>query len=266
MSAPVLSLSQPTAWPIDISRVSKVYNNTLVLDDVSVSIEAGSVCALIGPSGSGKSTLLRCINGLVDFEGGRVKVGDIAVGEVGSAGGARPWTEREASQLRRHIGIVFQQFNLFPHRTVLDNVTEAQQLVLGRSRDEAVEKAMGHLRRVELADRAQAFPGELSGGQQQRVAIARALAMDPSVILFDEVTSALDPELALEVGKVVRDLSADGTTMVVVTHELDFARDVADMVVLLERGRVVEAGTAEQIFRSPRNPRTAAFVAHSTST
>lgn len=265
MSQAALATPSNLAWPIDISRISKVYNDTLVLDDVSVQIPAGSVCSLIGPSGSGKSTLLRCINGLVDFEGGRISVGDVAVGEVGPAGDARPWTEREASQLRRHIGIVFQQFNLFPHRTVLDNVTEAQQLVLGRSRDEAVEKALQHLRRVGLAERARAFPGELSGGQQQRVAIARALAMDPSVILFDEVTSALDPELALEVGKVVRDLAADGTTMVVVTHELDFARDVGDMVVFLEQGRVVEIGTSDQIFHSPRNARTAAFVGHSTS-
>ena len=257
-----LALTKPAerAWPIDVERVTKVYGGRKVLNDVSLHIPAGAVCSLIGSSGSGKSTLLRCINGLVDFEGGRISVGDTLVGEVEEPGGARPWTEREASQFRRHVGIVFQQFNLFPHRTVLDNVTEAQQRVLGRDRPTAVDIAHRHLARVGLADRVSAYPGELSGGQQQRVAIARALAMDPSVILFDEVTSALDPELAAEVRRVMRDLATDGTTMVVVTHEMDFARTVGDTVVFLEAGRIIEVGTPAQIFDSPQNPRTAAFV------
>jgi polar amino acid transport system ATP-binding protein len=218
---------------------------------VNLHVDRGGVVCVIGPSGSGKSTLLRCINLLEPPDEGRIFLEGQEI-----TGSGRAATDF----VRRRVGIVFQQFNLFPHRKAIDNVTIAQEKVLGRSAAEARAKSLALLERVGLADKVEEYPDRLSGGQQQRVAIARALAMDPHVMLFDEVTSALDPELVKEVLDVMRELASEGMTMVVVTHELGFARDVADRVAFMDDGVIFEEGPPQQVLEAPREERSKRFV------
>jgi len=246
---------------VDVDRVSKSFGGVRVLDGVSLQVPAGQVCAIIGPSGSGKSTLLRCINHLERPDGGMIHIGGDLIGYHMRAGRMHEMSEREVARQRARIGMVFQSFNLFPHLTVLDNLLEAPRQILGRSRREAEERARALLAQVGLAGRAGEWPQNLSGGQQQRVAIARALAMDPEVMLFDEPTSALDPELVGEVLQVMKGLARTGMTMIVVTHEIGFAREVADQLVFMEEGRIVEAGDAREVIAAPREARTAEFLA-----
>ena len=236
---------------VEIRDVRKAYGGVVpVLNGVTLDIEEHQVVCLIGPSGCGKSTLLRCINGLETIDGGEIRLhGDRVSG---------PGVDLDA--LRRDVGIVFQSFNLFPHMSVLDNVTAAPIKVLGQGRAEAKERAMELLARIQLDHKALEYPDRLSGGQQQRVAIVRALAMDPIVLLLDEITSALDPELVSEVLNIVRDLSREGMTMVLATHEMGFAREVASKVCFLYGGVVYEEGPPEQIFSEPKNERTRAFL------
>lgn len=242
---------------IRISDLHKRYGATHVLSGITMHVARGEVAVLLGPSGGGKSTLLRAINGLETFDVGRIEVDGVALGpEPG------PARDESLRKIRRRVGMVFQQFNLFPHRTVLGNVIEAPIHVLGKSRDEAVTLARTLLERVGLADKLDAMPGHLSGGQQQRVAIARALAMEPEAILFDEPTSALDPRMTAEVISVVTDLARSGQTMLVVTHAMGFARNVATTVHILHAGRVAESGPPEQIFENPREEVTKQFFSH----
>ena len=230
--------------------ITKKFGTTTVLDGVDLDVHEGEVVTLIGPSGAGKSTLLRCVNGLERISSGTIEVD----------GQLLDYTQKGLNRLRARIGMVFQSFNLFPHRTVMDNITMAQREVLGRGKAEARERGMQLLERVGLDHKADAFPGNLSGGQQQRVAIARALAMDPAVMLFDEPTSALDPELVGEVLEVMRALADDGMTMMVVTHEMRFARRAADRVVLLADGGIAEEGPPEQVLDHPSSERGRAFL------
>jgi polar amino acid transport system ATP-binding protein len=245
---------------IRVERVSKAFGASQVLDNISLHVPAGQVCAIIGPSGSGKSTLLRCINQLERLDGGMIHIGGELIGYRLRAGRLHEMSERQIARQRARIGMVFQGFNLFPHLTVLDNLTEAPRQILRRPRRQAEEQARTLLAQVGLASRASDWPQTLSGGQQQRVAIARALAMEPEVMLFDEPTSALDPELVGEVLQVMKTLAHNGMTMVVVTHEIGFAREVADQLVFMEAGRIVEAGDARQVIGTPREARTAAFL------
>lgn len=226
---------------VQMRDIFKKFGSTVVLDGIDLDVHEGEVVCLIGPSGAGKSTLLRCINGLERISGGTILLG----------GEQLTYDEKVLNGFRSRIGMVFQSFNLFPHMTVLENVCVAQRDVLGRSKQESREKAMTLLDRVGLEHKAAAYPDHLSGGQQQRVAIARALAMDPKVMLFDEPTSALDPELVGEVLKVMRDLADEGMTMVVVTHEMRFARQAADRVVLLADGGIAEEGPPSQVLDDP---------------
>jgi polar amino acid transport system ATP-binding protein len=235
---------------VTMRGIVKRFGSTTVLDGVDLDVHEGEVVTLIGPSGAGKSTLLRCVNGLE-----RVSEGTIEV-----AGEQLSYTEKGMNRLRARIGMVFQSFNLFPHMTVMDNLTVAQREVLGRSAEEATTRGTELLERVGLAHKAGAYPDNLSGGQQQRVAIARAVAMDPAVMLFDEPTSALDPELVGEVLDVMRQLADDGMTMMVVTHEMRFARRAADRVVLLADGGIAEQGPPEQVLDAPRSERGKAFL------
>lgn len=238
---------------LSVRQLVKRYGTTTVLDGVDLDVAAGSALVIIGPSGSGKSTLLRCI----------ARLEPIAAGTIMLDGKYVASSERygQAKLVAAHdIGMVFQSFNLFPHLTVLDNLTLAPRRVLGLDRDEAETRAREMLHTVGLAEKAEAYPAKLSGGQQQRAAIARALMMRPRLMLFDEVTSALDPELVGEVLKVMRTLSREGMTMLVVTHEMGFARDVADDVVFMDHGRIVERGPPEQLFAAPQEPRTRAFL------
>jgi polar amino acid transport system ATP-binding protein len=256
-----------TEAPIIVSNVYKSFGNTTVLRGVDLQVARGEVVCLLGPSGSGKSTLLQCINGLEPFDSGEILVCSEHIGWGPERGGMRQRvSERTMTRLRRRIGMVFQQFNLFPHMTVLGNLTLAPMRVLGRDRDTAIAKARLLLAKVGLSHKEDAYPAQLSGGQQQRVAIARALAMDPEAMLFDEVTSALDPELVTEVLTAMRTLAEEGMTMVVVTHEIGFARDVADRVVFLDDGLVVEQGPARQVLTAPSHPRTREFLTRSLST
>ena len=235
---------------IEIVDIHKRYGEHTVLDGLHLDVDEHEVVCLIGPSGCGKSTLLRCINGLEQIDEGEIRIhGDRMTG---------PGVNIDA--LRRDIGIVFQSFNLFPHMTVLRNVTLAPIHVLGMDRDEAEAKALALLKRIGLEHKANAFPDRLSGGQQQRVAIVRALAMGPMLMLLDEITSALDPELVSEVLRMVRDLAAEGMTMLLATHEMAFAREVASKVCFLYEGRVHEEGPPQQIFDEPQNDRTRAFL------
>jgi len=245
----------PGADPaVVLQNLIKSYGRARVLDDVSLDIPQGSVTALIGPSGAGKSTLLRCINLLETPDSGRITVGRNAI-DTGL--GVK---KKDLARLRESVGMVFQSFNLFPHLTVLRNVTLPQMRVLGRSRADADARSMELLRRVGLDAKAGTHPTRLSGGQQQRVAIARALALDPKLMLFDEPTSALDPELGLEVLAVMRELAADGMTMIVVTHEMHFAEDVSDQVIVMADGRIVEQGSPISVMRSPEHERTKRFL------
>ncbi|AZD47646.1 amino acid ABC transporter ATP-binding protein [Pseudomonas chlororaphis] len=235
---------------IEIKGVHKSFGNVAVLEGIDLSVQSGEVVCLIGPSGSGKSTLLRCINGLESYEQGDILVSGERVERHG----------KTIHQLRTQVAMVFQRFNLFPHRTALQNVTEGPIYVKKQNPQQARERAEALLEKVGLAHRMHAYPDELSGGQQQRVAIARALAMDPQAILFDEPTSALDPELVGEVLAVMRKLADEGMTMIVVTHEMGFAQDVADKVCFLHSGKIVEAGPAKQVLSAPRHPRTQDFL------
>lgn len=240
--------------------VRKNFGKVSVLRGIDLTVERGRVCCLLGPSGSGKSTFLRCINHLEKIDGGRLCVDGAPVGYRQQGDRLYELKEREIARARRDIGMVFQRFNLFPHMTALENVMEAPVKVAGVTRAEARTDALRLLDRVGLADRAGRYPAQLSGGQQQRVAIARALAMKPELMLFDEPTSALDPELVGEVLDVMRQLAAEGMTMVVVTHEIGFAREVADTAVFMDGGVVVEAGDPRQVLGDPRQERTRTFL------
>jgi len=243
-----------------VKDLHKSFGSNEVLRGVSLSCDKAEVVCVIGPSGSGKSTLLHCINHLEAPDSGTVYVDGQLIGYEPHRGHLMSLKDRDTARQRRDIGMVFQRFNLFPHLTALDNVTLAPRLARGMSKSEAVEIGITVLERVGLANRRDSFARELSGGQQQRVAIARALAMEPKLILFDEPTSALDPELVGEVLKVMRDLAQQGMTMVVVTHELQFAREVANTVVFMDDGVVVEAGKPEEVLLSPKTERARLFI------
>jgi polar amino acid transport system ATP-binding protein len=236
---------------IEIRDLHKSFGDLEVLRGIDFRVEQGEVVCVIGPSGSGKSTLLRCINLLEEPTSGQVFVGGVEITDP----------EVDIDAARRRIGMVFQQFNLFPHLTALENVAIAQRRVLGRDKQDAERVARENLERVGLTDKADAFPAQLSGGQQQRVAIARALAMGPELMLFDEPTSALDPELVGDVLAVMRHLAGDGMTMIVVTHEMSFAREVADRVAFIDEGLFVEEGPPEQVIGVPKHERTRTFLA-----
>jgi polar amino acid transport system ATP-binding protein len=240
--------------------VCKSFGHLEVLKGVDLDVRRGEVTTLLGPSGSGKSTFLRLINHLETISAGRLCVDGELVGYTERRGRLHELAESEVARMRSEIGMVFQRFNLFPHMTVLQNVMEAPVGVKRESRDVARERAMTLLHRVGLSDKTHAYPGSLSGGQQQRVAIARALAMEPKLMLFDEPTSALDPELVGEVLEVMKDLARSGMTMIVVTHEVGFAREVADTVVFLDGGVVVESGPPSEVLTNPRHQRTQAFL------
>lgn len=242
-------------------HVQKSYGSNQVLKDVSLTVREGEVACLIGPSGSGKTTLIRCANGLEQIDAGEIWLDGSRIDEVSHNGRVRPANESELRRRRQHIGMVFQQFNLFPNLSVLENVAFAPQYVLKESRESAVERAMELLRQVQMDRWHASRPGQLSGGMQQRVAIARALAMGPKVMLFDEVTSALDPELVGEVLEIMAKLAAEGMTMVVVTHEMSFAREVGDHIVFMDGGEIVEEGSPEVIFGNPQHARTKSFLA-----
>lgn len=240
--------------------LNKYYDQFHALKDVSIEVEQGEVLCIIGPSGSGKSTLLRCVNQLEKIDKGGLWVDGELVGYRVVGNKLHELTDVQIARQRLSTGMVFQRFNLFPHMTALQNVIEGPIQVLKRSPKEANEEALELLARVGLADKRDAYPVELSGGQQQRVAIARALAMRPKLMLFDEPTSALDPELVGEVLSVMRDLAHSGMTMIVVTHELGFAREVSNRMVFMDAGQIVEAGSPEDILISPQNPRTQSFI------
>jgi polar amino acid transport system ATP-binding protein len=237
---------------VSMKDVHLSFGHTQVLNGIDLEVRKGDAVSIIGPSGSGKSTILRCINGLVTPQRGAITVGQTAVHEL--------QTEAERISLRKRIGIVFQQYNLFPHLTVLENIVIAPVRIQGAARPDAERHARELLARVRLSDKEHAYPGELSGGQQQRVAIARALAMRPELVLFDEVTSALDPETVGEVLAVIRELVADGLTSILVTHEMRFAEEISDEVLFTEGGRIIERGSPASLFHNSSNPRIHAFI------
>jgi polar amino acid transport system ATP-binding protein len=246
---------------IEALDIHKSFGDLQILKGISLQVRRGEVVVLIGASGSGKTTFIRCINLLEDIQSGRIRVSGRAMGYRERADGTLVRdSERNIARQRRDIGMVFQRFNLFPHMTALENIIEAPIQVLGVPRAEALKEARELLARVGLADKADHYPSMLSGGQQQRVAIARALAMKPQAMLFDEPTSALDPETVGEVLEVMKELAEEGMTMVVVTHEMGFAREVADRVVVLDQGELIEEGPPAQIFSRPKHPRTQAFL------
>lgn len=239
---------------IRLEGLCKHFGAHRVLEDIDLDVTQGEVLAIIGPSGSGKSTLLRCINYLEKPDGGFVTVGKVTLDA------SQPPRASQLKELRNTVGMVFQSFNLFPHMSVLRNVSLPQERVLGRSRAEAEERALQLLERVGLADKATQYPGRCSGGQQQRIAIARSLALDPQVMLFDEPTSSLDPELGLEVLAVMRELAQSGMTMLVVTHEMGFAENVSDTVMIMADGKIIEKGASKEIMRNPQAERTRRFL------
>jgi polar amino acid transport system ATP-binding protein len=241
-------------------NVVKRFGNLTVLDGVDLLVKRRQVVVIIGPSGSGKTTMLRCINHLEKIDSGRIYIAGQLVGYREQNGRLVEDNEANIARMRSQIGFVFQRFNLFPHKTTLENVIEAPIHVLHQPSDEVIDRAMALLEKVGLSEKASTYPHKLSGGQQQRVAIARALAMNPKLMLFDEATSALDPELVGEVLKVMRQLAEEGMTMVVVTHEMGFAREVADDVIFMDKGVIVEEGSAEQVFDNPENERTRGFL------
>ncbi len=245
---------------VHADRVSKSFGSLEVLKSISLTVNRGEVLCLVGPSGSGKSTFLRCINHLERVDAGRLEVDGELIGYTERGGRLYEMHPREAARQRRDIGMVFQRFNLFPHMTAVENVAEAPMRVKGMNKDDAHARARELLARVGLASRADAYPAHLSGGQQQRVAIARALAMDPKLMLFDEPTSALDPELVGEVLQVMKQLAESGMTMIVVTHEMGFAREVADSLVFMDGGVVVESGDPREVLGNPQHQRTKAFL------
>lgn len=236
---------------VSIKGLRKAFGEQIVLKHIDFSVNPGEKVVVLGPSGSGKSTMLRCINALEEVTEGTIEVNGFVITDP----------KVDLNRVREHLGMVFQRFNLWPHKTVLENVMLAQQIVLGRPKDQAKKRALELLAKVGLAQKADAYPASLSGGQQQRVAIARALAMEPKVMLFDEPTSALDPELVGEVLAVMKDLAESGMTMIVVTHEIGFAREVADRVVFMDGGRIIEEGAPEEILVHPKEARTQAFLA-----
>ncbi|WP_305072131.1 amino acid ABC transporter ATP-binding protein [Pseudarthrobacter sp. BIM B-2242] len=244
---------------VEITKVRKSFGATEVLKGITLTVEPGGVAVIVGPSGSGKSTLLRTINHLEKVDGGQIAIDGKLVGYEVRGKRLHELRERDVLKQRTEIGMVFQNFNLFPHLTALENVVEAPVVAQGRSKEEARRRGLELLDRVGLKDRAGAYPRQLSGGQQQRVAIARALALDPKILLFDEPTSALDPELVNEVLDVIRELAKSGTTLIIVTHEMGFARDVADTVVFMDEGRIVEQGSPQELFTNPQEPRTRSF-------
>lgn len=248
------------ALAVDAQGIHKAFGGTAVLKGIDLEVAPGEVLCLIGPSGSGKSTFLRCINHLETVDSGRLLVFGEPVGYREEKGILRELPAKEICRRRSQIGMVFQRFNLFGHMTALQNVAEAPVRVLGKPKSEARENAQRLLTSVGLGDKAGCYPSALSGGQQQRVAIARALGMDPHLMLFDEPTSALDPELVGDVLRVMRDLAESGMTMVVVTHEIGFAREVADTVAFMDEGRILESGPARQVLAEPTHPRTREFI------
>ncbi|PLT35519.1 amino acid ABC transporter ATP-binding protein [Bacillus sp. V5-8f] len=235
---------------IEFKGVNKYYGDFHVLKDINLTINKGEVVVVIGPSGSGKSTMLRCINHLETISNGELTVNNISVADK----------KTNINKLRRNIGMVFQHFYLYPHKSVLQNITLAPIKVLGKSEKEAKETALQYLKKVGIAEKADAYPSQLSGGQQQRVAIARGLAMNPEVMLFDEPTSALDPEMIGEVLDVMKALAKEGMTMVVVTHEMGFAKEVADRIVFMDEGRILEEATPAEFFATPREERAKLFL------
>jgi polar amino acid transport system ATP-binding protein len=249
-----------TSLMVDARSVRKSFGSNEVLKGITLTVDQGQVLVLLGPSGSGKSTFLRCINHLETINGGRIYVDGDLMGYRQSGTVLHEMKPAAIAAQRRHIGMVFQRFNLFPHLTALENVIEAPIGVNKEKPQDAKMRGMKLLERVGLADKFDHYPSQLSGGQQQRVAIARALAMEPKLMLFDEPTSALDPELVGEVLNVMRDLAKDGMTMIVVTHEMGFAREVADTVVFMDQGMVVEAGSPAQVLDNPQHQRTKAFI------
>jgi len=244
------AVSQGTQPKVRIANVSKSFGASQVLRDISLDVSAGEVVSLIGASGSGKTTLLRCVNLLEPIDDGAILLDGDEISSVG----------RDPNPVRRRVGIVFQSFNLFPHMSVSRNITLALSKVLGQSGEEALERAAELLKRFGLAEKADVYPDQLSGGQQQRVAIIRALAMRPEVLLLDEITSALDPELVGEVLDVVRELKGSGITLLIATHEMGFAREISDRVCFLHTGTVAEIGTPSQVFSSPNDERTRQFL------
>jgi len=251
--------AKPQAWGdhhplpiVEVRDVHQAFGHLEVLKGITFSVPKGGVVCIIGPSGSGKSTLLRCINGLVPIRSGSIRVADFDVHEL--------VTDRQKIALRKEVSMVFQQYNLFPHKTALDNVMMAPIHVLNEPRDEVRERALALLAKVGLASKRDAYPGELSGGQQQRVAIARSLAMRPEIMLFDEVTAALDPETVKEVLNTIRELAREGMTCILVTHEMRFAREIADCVLFTDGGTIVESGPPSQLFDHPKKDRTRAFL------
>lgn len=235
---------------IHVTNLQKSFKNLKVLKGIDINIEQGEVVVVIGPSGSGKSTFLRCLNRLEEPTGGEVIFEGTSITDK----------HNDINKLREKMGMVFQQFNLFPHMTVLENITLAPSKIKKQSKEKAEETAIGLLKRIGLEDKANAYPNQLSGGQKQRVAIARALAMSPDVMLFDEPTSALDPEMVGEVLDVMKELASEGMTMVVVTHEMGFAKEVSNRVLFMDEGKILEDGSPEEIFENPKHPRTKDFL------
>ncbi len=240
----------PNTIVLELHKLRKSFGNDVVLQDISLKVPVHTATVFIGASGSGKSTLLRCINLLEDIDDGTITLDGVEISDP----------EINPDTVRKSLGMIFQAFNLFPHKTVLENITLAPIQVHGQSRNEAHEKAIALLKRFDLADKADQYPDRLSGGQQQRVAIIRSLAVNPRLLLLDEVTSALDPVLVNEVLAIVRDLKSDGMTMIIATHEMGFATQVADQVCFLESGRIVEYGTPAQVISDPKNPKTKEFL------
>ncbi|WP_085026393.1 amino acid ABC transporter ATP-binding protein [Ensifer aridi] len=245
---------------LQVEDLHKSFGPVEVLKGIDLTVQPGERIAILGSSGSGKSTLLRCINFMETPTSGRIHLDGKAIGSAGSRPGAIKYSERELCNLRTRVGMIFQQFNLFPHMTVLENVMEGPLSVLGKPKAETEKKAREYLAKVGLGEKAEQYPSRLSGGQQQRVAIARALAMEPEVLLFDEPTSSLDPELVGEVLQVILDLSKDGRTMLLVTHEIGFAYHFATRVVFLHQGKLLEQGTPDEVLKNPREERTKAFL------
>jgi len=253
-------MTTTTVPMVEAVGVRKVYGANEVLRSIDMTVQQREVVSLLGPSGSGKSTFLRCINHLERVDGGEISVNGHLVGYRRAHGKKYELKRKEIAAARRDVGMVFQRFNLFPHRTALENVMEAPAYVKRRNKDQVRKQAVALLERVGLAERSNQYPATLSGGQQQRVAIARALAMEPTLMLFDEPTSALDPELVGEVLDVMKGLAADGMTMIVVTHEIGFAREVCDRVVFMDGGVIVEQGTPSDVFGNPQHTRTQSFL------
>ena len=253
--------STSAEYVVEATGVEKWFGANQVLKGVSLTVKRREVVVIVGPSGSGKTTFIRCLNHLEKIQQGRIFVNGHLIGYRERNGRLIEDAERNIARQRRDIGMVFQRFNLFPHLTALGNIVEAPVQVLGVQKAKAVETARALLARVGLADKAESYPAQLSGGQQQRVAIARALAMRPSLMLFDEATSALDPEMIGEVLEVMKELAREGMTMIAVTHEMGFARDVADRVVMMDDGRIIEDTDPERFFTAPRSDRVKAFLA-----